>query len=184
MAKNTDNINRTKSLVFTALLFALALIFSIIERSFPVISGMIPGIKIGFSNIIVMYAVFFVGIKQAYFIAILKAFFVMIVSSPISATMSFAGGIVSVTIMLILMKVFKGMISYLILSIFGAVFHNIAQLLAVQLYSKAFTIYYLLPILVLSGVVMGVLTSIVLKFIFPAINKLGLNKNTNFNKNL
>lgn len=179
MAKKNESFNKTKTLVFTALLFALALILSLVERSFAIFSGTIPGIKIGFSNIIVMYAVFFVGVKQAYSIAVLKSFFIMIVSSPISATMSLAGGIASVTIMLMLMLVFKSKVSYLILSLFGAVTHNVAQLLAVQLYSKVFTIYYLLPILIVSGVVMGVITSIILKFIFPAINKLGLNKKNN-----
>ncbi len=173
------NFNKTRELVFTALLFVLALVLSIVERSFPILAGAIPGIKIGLSNIIVMYAAFFIGFKQAYLIAVLKALFVLIVTSPVSAVMSFCGGIASVTVMLILSKVFKDKISYLLLSIFGAISHNVAQLLAVQIFSRAFTIYYLLPILIVSGLIMGILTSIVLKFIFPALNKLGLNKKIN-----
>ncbi|MDF2883594.1 MAG: putative rane protein [Clostridiaceae bacterium] len=167
-----SNFKKTKDLVLTALLFAMALVLSVIENSLPPILVQIPGVKIGLSNIAVMHALFFLGKRQAFSIAVLKAFFVFITRGFVASVLAFSGGILSIIVMSILMFIFRERISYLILSIFGAVFHNIGQFIAISfIYSNMFLWVYL-PVLLISGVLAGIATSVLLRFILPALKRL------------
>ncbi|MEG0650472.1 MAG: Gx transporter family protein, partial [Oscillospiraceae bacterium] len=64
-----------------------------------------------------------------------------------------------------------------IFSVTGAVAHNIGQLIALSFVvtGSAYTVYYL-PVLLISGVVMGSITSISLNAVMPALKKLGIYK--------
>jgi heptaprenyl diphosphate synthase len=172
--KATKNLNRTKSLVLTGLMFAIAIVLSVVENSFPPIMLGAPGIKLGLSNIAVMYALFFLNKRQAFTIAILKAMFVFLTRGIIAALLSLSGGLVSLIIMSILLLIFKEKISYLMISIFGAVFHNVGQLVALSFLFTSVYIWAYLPVLLFTGVLAGIATSALLKFILPAFKKLGL----------
>lgn len=162
------NITKTKLLVLTALLFAVALVLSIVENSIPPIFAALPGVKLGLSNISVMYAMFFLDKKPAFMIAILKSGFVFITRGFIAGILSLSGGILSLVIMLTLLMIFKDKISYLILSIFGAVFHNVGQFIAISLIYSNIYLWTYLPVLIISGVIAGIATSTLLRFIMPA----------------
>lgn len=166
--------NKTKFMVLTALLFAVAIVLSIVENTLPPLPIAVPGVKLGLSNIAVMYALFFLGKRQAFAIAVLKALFVFITRGAIAAFLSLSGGILSLTIMILLMILFKEKISYLMISIFGSVFHNIGQFIAITFIYTSMYIWAYLPILLISGVIAGVATSTLLRFTFPAFKKLGL----------
>ena len=79
MPHNRRNYNKTHSIALSGLLFALAMALSFIEGTL-VIPGLLPGMKLGLANIVVMYALFFMGPKQALVLDVLKAFFVFLVS--------------------------------------------------------------------------------------------------------
>ncbi len=66
---------KTRRVALTGLLFALAMALSFIEGMIT-IPGLLPGMKIGLANVVVMYALFFMGAKYALFLDVLKAFFV------------------------------------------------------------------------------------------------------------
>ena len=168
------NLSKTKRMVLMGLLFALALVLSLVENSLPPLPIAVPGIKLGLSNIIVMYTLFFLGKKEAYTIAILKAGFVFLTRGTVSAFLSLSGGVLSVTIMVILMIIFKEKISYLIISIFGSVFHNIGQFIAISIVYTNMYLWAYLPVLLVSGIIAGFVTSTLLRFILPAFKKLGL----------
>lgn len=172
--KSSNGMNKTKGLVLTGLLFAIAIVLSIIENSLPSVVIGVSGVKLGLSNIAVMYALFFLTKKQAYIIAFLKSFFVFATRGAIAGALSLTGGLMSLTVMIILMMVFRKKISYLVISIFGAVFHNIGQLLAISLIYTSIYIWAYLPVLLVAGVLAGIGTSTLLKFILPAFKKLGL----------
>ncbi|ROR25677.1 heptaprenyl diphosphate synthase [Mobilisporobacter senegalensis] len=172
--KSLININRTKGLVLTGLLFAIAIVLSIIENSLPSIVIGVSGVKLGLSNIAVMYTLFFLTKQQAFIVAILKSSFVFMTRGVIAGALSLSGGILSLIVMIILMLIFKKKISYLIISIFGAVFHNVGQLFAVSLIFTSIYIWAYLPVLLFAGVLAGIATSTLLKFILPAFEKLGL----------
>lgn len=171
--KPDARLEKTKTMVLTGLLFAVSIVLSVVENTFPQISA-VPGVKLGLSNIGVMYSLFFLGKGQAFSIAVLKALFVFATRGLIAAVLSLCGGLLSVSVMLIVMFVFKNKISYLMASIFGALSHNIGQFIAIYfIYTNMYIISYL-PLLLISGVIAGTATATLLRFILPAFNKLGL----------
>ena len=150
MPKNRRNDSKTHSIALSGLLFALAMALSFIEGTL-VIPGLLPGMKLGLANIVVMYALFFMGPKQALVLDILKALFVFLVS----------GWTVRPT--------------WYILSVCGALTHNIGQLLGASvILSTAVSLYYA-PVMLVLGLVMGALTSVTLRAILPALGRLGYN---------
>ena len=173
--RKTSGMSKTERLVIVSLFFAVALIIAVVENSLPPLPGTIPGVKFGFSNIAVMYVLFFVGKKEAYAVAVLKAVFVFSTRGFVAATLSLTGGLLSITVMVLLLLIFKDKVSYLVLSIGGAVFHNIGQLVAVSLIYTNFYLLYYFPVLLVSGVIAGVATATLLKIIMPVFQRLRLN---------
>lgn len=168
-----QNKNKTQLMVLTSMIFATALVLAIIENALPALPMAVPGVKFGLSNIAVMYALFFLGRKQAYTIALLKAGFVFITRGAIAAALSLAGGILSITVMVILILLFHDKISYLVLSIFGAVFHNVGQFTVITVIYTGMNLWAYFPVLLISGLVAGLVTSTLLRFIMPAFHRIG-----------
>ncbi|MFA9381059.1 MAG: Gx transporter family protein, partial [Acetanaerobacterium sp.] len=135
------------------------------------IGGFLPaGVKPGLSNIITMYAVFFMGYGEAFSIAVLKSLFVLLTRGATAAFLSASGGLFSVLVMLLLLLP-KRKLSYLSISVFGSVTHNLAQLAAVSLILGNDALFYA-PVLVISGVAMGVVTGMLLRAVLPALGRL------------
>ena len=105
--------------------------------------------------------------------SVLKALFVLITRGTV-AFLSLLGGVLSVAIMLIILFIFKEKVSYLIISVFGSVFHNIGQFIGISLIYTSMGLWAYLPILIISGIIAGIVTSTLLRFILPAFKKLGL----------
>ncbi|QSX07016.1 Gx transporter family protein [Sedimentibacter sp. zth1] len=165
--------NSTKKLVITALLFAIALILSVVENMLPPLPIPVPGIKFGLANIVVMYTLFFINKSTAIILVVLKALFGVMTRGVVAGMLSLCGGLMSVLVMILLISIFKDKISYLILSIFGAVFHNIGQYIAISIIYVGMNLLFYLPVLLISGVLAGIVTSTLLKFILPFLNGLG-----------
>lgn len=172
MKKADSSLTKTKQLVLTALLFAVALVLSIVENSFPPISAGMPGIKLGLSNIAVMFALFFLNKRNAFVIAVLKAVFVLATRGPVAALLSLGGGLLSITVMSLLIFIFRDRISYLILSIFGSISHNAGQFVIISLIYTNMYLWVYLPVLLVAGVGAGIATSTLLRLILPAFKRL------------
>lgn len=174
-----DNINKgrkadkTERLVKAGLIFALALVLTIVEHSFPPLPLPVPGVKFGLSNIAVMYAMIFLSRGQAYSIAVLKAIFVFMTRGLIAGILSLSGGLLSLTVMLLLMLIFREKLSYLVISISGAVAHNIGQFISITFIYTGMYLWAYLPLLLISGVAAGIITATLLRFIIPALKRLG-----------
>ncbi len=167
-----DRSNKTRKLVLTSILFAISLVLAWLESILPPLPIAVPGIKMGLSNIAVMYTLFFVGAKQAYGIAILKSGFVVITRGLIAGVFSLTGGILSVTVMLLILVFSKRSASYSIVSIFGAITHNIGQFIVISLLYAGTNVWFYFPVLLVSGIVTGLITAGILKVIIPAFKKL------------
>lgn len=172
--QSEQHLKKTKTVVLTGLLFSIAIVLSIIENSFPPILTAVPGVKLGLSNIAVMYALFFLNKGQAFSIAILKGLFVMFTRGPIAGSLSLCGGVVSLIVMIGIIWIFKEKASYFVISIFGSIFHNMGQLALVAFMFGGIYILGYFPVLLISGIIAGFATSTLLRFILPAFKKLGL----------
>lgn len=156
----------------TGLLFALALVLSLLEGlvALPI---PVPGIRLGLSNVVVMYCVFLAGPGQAYLLGALKAMFVLLTRGASGAFLSLCGGLCSITAMLLVLRLCKGKNAYTPVSVAGAVAHNAGQILgAVLLLPEATVLWYYFPVLTAVGILVGTLTAVLLRAILPALRKI------------
>ena len=166
--------SKAHHVALSGLLFALAMALSFIEGSL-VIPGLLPGMKLGLANIVVMYALFFMGARQALILDVLKALFVFLVSGATAGFLSLCGGLLSLLVMWLLYDHCPVRPTWFILSVCGALAHNIGQLLGASvILSSAVSLYYA-PVMLVLGLVMGMLTSVTLRALLPALGRLGYN---------
>jgi heptaprenyl diphosphate synthase len=162
-------LQKNHRLALSALMLAFALVLSWLEQLIPILPFLPPGVKLGLSNIAVMYCLFCLGLPTAALVAFLKALFVFLTRGMIAGLLSASGALLSLLVMYLVSRL---PVSYLLLSVLGAIAHNIGQLLAVSLWLKLSFFSYYLPLLILSGVGMGLLTGFTLKLIMPALQRL------------
>lgn len=172
MKRSFTSSNKTKRLTLLGLLLSLALILSFVESALPPLPLILPGVKFGLSNIMVMYTLFFLGRGEATAIVLLKAVFVLTTRGVVAGILSLCGGILSLAVMALLMLLFREKASYLLLSIAGACFHNIGQLFAARLIYSNLYLWAELPLLLVFGVVAGIATAGLLRLLLPAIKSI------------
>lgn len=141
--------------VFTA----LALIFSYVESLIPIHMGM-PGVKLGLANLIIVFALYKMSIKEAYILSVVRIVLAGFMFGNLFAILySLAGGMLSLTVMCILKKTDK--FSVFGVSMAGGVFHNIGQLLMAAFVLESVSIGYYFPVLLVSGLVTGFVIGVV-----------------------
>lgn len=167
-----NGTSAAKRVTTMGLLFALAIVLSFFESAIMTLFPMLPpGVKLGLSNVVTMYCLFLVGKGSAFTLVVLKSLFAML-RGFISGAMSFAGGAVSLLVMLFLMVLTRHKARYLALSIAGAVAHNAGQIVMARVILKNRYVYYYFPILLLSGLVVGSVTGMVLNVLMPYLSRL------------
>lgn len=153
-----------KKIALYGILTSLALIFGYIESLFS-LSFIAPGIKLGLANSVVLILLCYGDFKGAVLVNITRILLsALLFSSPFSLVFSLTAGILSVVIMRLLSGI-KG-VSVVGFSISGAAVHNLVQLtVASLLFGRA--VWYYLPFLLvsalLSGGIIGILSSIIFK---------------------
>ncbi|GHV05808.1 hypothetical protein FACS1894217_03320 [Clostridia bacterium] len=161
-----------KKLTYLAMLLAVVTVLSYIESMLPPLPFLPPGVKPGLSNIVVMYCVFFFGPREGFALGILKSGFVTLIRAPIAGLMSLSGGLLSVAVLAILAWTFKDKMSYVALSICGAIAHNLGQLTAASLLMGTTLTLYYFPVLVISGIIFGTVTGITLNALLPVFHRI------------
>lgn len=135
--------------VFTA----LALIFSYVETLIPISFG-IPGVKLGLANLIIVIALYKLGLKEAYLLSVVRVLLAgFLFGNYFSIIYSLAGALLSLTVMAALKK--AGGFSMIGVSIAGGVFHNIGQLFVAMLVVETFRVAYYVPVLLTAGLLTG-----------------------------
>lgn len=167
----------TKKIALSGLLFALAIVLSFVESMVSPLLGLPPFVKIGLSNIVVMYALFFMGFGPAATLAGLKAFFVLLTRGVVAGWLSLCGGFAALLVMWVLHRLLGRHITYFILSVCGALGHNLGQLAAASVVLSNVMALAYAPVLLVMGLVMGVVTSSGLTALLPALQKAGLHVN-------
>lgn len=147
-----------KDLVYTALLVAMALAVSLVERLIPV-PFVMPGAKLGLSNMVILVTLILYDFKRGIIVAMLKSVLLMlIIGFGPSFIYSFSGAIFSTIMMWIAYKYFSikfDIFSVIGVSIIGAVSHNFAQITAAAYILKSLMLYTYFPFLTLLAIVTG-----------------------------
>lgn len=145
-----------KKLTQLAMLTGVALIIFVIELQIPN-PFPIPGIKLGLANIITVYAIYRFRAGEAMMIVFCRIFLAAIFSGNVTAlAYSFAGSILCLAGMLLLKKIIDKNHIWLA-SVFGAILHNIGQMLIAILVMGTGILVYL-PFLLVSGCLAGAFT--------------------------
>lgn len=159
---------KTRSIARLGLLFALAMVLSYLESLLTPVLGLMPAVKLGLANIVVMYAILLLGAKPAAALMLLKAAFAFFTRGATAGFLSLCGGALSLFVVLILLKLPLAPTPW-ILSVSGALAHNIGQLCAAAVVlSDAMALAYA-PILLCVGVIVGTLNCWLLRGVMPAL---------------
>ena len=150
---------KSKKTAVLGICIALAMIFSYIELQIPSFVA-IPGIKLGLPNIVIIIALYKFGWKEAVIINILRVLIVSVLfGTVLSLLYSIAGAVISLTIMIILKKL--SIFSTVLVSVFGAICHNIGQIAVAIFVLDTSELLYYLPVLLITGTVSGILIGLI-----------------------
>ena len=144
----------TKKLTTLAMMATFALILSYVESKIPALVA-IPGVKVGLANIVVIFVLYKLGLKEAIVISAIRVFIVaMLFGSPVSMIYSLAGAVLSLTVMFLLKRFTP--LSEVAVSVSGGVMHNVGQIAVASIILDTNVVIYYLPFLILSGTIAGI----------------------------
>ena len=151
-----------KKIINISMLLSIGIVLSIIESFIPIFNGMIPGLKIGLSNIIVLYVLYRYNFKDTLYVVILKVLLVAILRTGFSINFYFSivGGMLSVIFMYIAKKT---KLSITGVSIIGSIFHLVGQIIVAIILLNSFNLIYYLPYLIIFGSISGFIIGLITK---------------------
>jgi len=162
-------MNYSKRIAISAVLVALALAISYVERFIPLQMLIpLPGVKLGLANVVTLIALYLLGNQSAFTILILRCLFGAVFGGGITGLLfSLTGGILSMTVMCFCKNI--PFLSVYGVSILGAAAHNIGQILAAMILMNSVYIgiylSYLLIVALFTGFGTGAACAGVLKIL-------------------
>jgi len=159
-------VNRVKKTVLLGLFVSQALILSIVESWIPIPSP-VPGVKLGLANIITVITIIFFGFREAVSVVIARCVLSSIFGGGgwMLFLFSVTGGVLSSVVMSILYKSGRDKFSITGISIAGAVSHNVGQIFVAAVFMKDLAVAVVLPVLLVSGCIMGFFVGLVSSFL-------------------
>ena len=153
--KNTH----VRRLALLALLTAIALTIFVVEAQFP-LPVPVPGLKLGLSNIVTLFALAVFGWKEALAILLVRVFLGnLITGQTMSLLYSLAGGLFSFVCMALILRVLKQSQLW-VAGVVGGITHNIGQIAVAVAVTQTPALLAYFPVLMLCGIVTGVLTGL------------------------
>ena len=145
--------------LFTTIALAIYYAESLLPPLVP-----IPGIKLGLANIITLFLIKNASLKDAFLVLLVRILIAtFLFGQAMSLLYSLAGGICSLLAMFLVHKFLQGHFTILT-GIFGALFHNLGQLLVAMLLVSSVAPLAYLPFFVLSSLLTGAFTGLCAHF--------------------
>jgi len=158
---------KTKDITIIGILTAISVVISIIESYFTFIGNIVPGLKLGLANIIILFTLYKYNFKTAITVSVVRVLIVALVRTGfgINFFFSLTGAIFSILSMFLVKKTKLSIIG---VSLIGSVFHSIGQVLIGIMVLDNYNVIYYLPYLLLfsipTGIFIGVITKRILKY--------------------
>lgn len=145
-----------------SMLLALSVVLSIFESLIPIINGSIPGLKLGFANIVILFILYRYKFKDAIYLSILRVILVALLRTGfgINFIFSLVGAILSVSAMFIFKKL---KFSIITVSVMGSIFHIIGQIITTIILLDTFNLIYYLPYLIIFSIITGFIIGVITK---------------------
>jgi len=184
--------NKTKRIITIAVLVAFCVVLSAFDNLissgvFGVLRAVIPSLKIGLANIVIMLFILRFKTLEGLLSIALKSIIVSLLFTGITGfVIGFSGTLISFLVMSLLKKMLKEDKYIIFISSIGAVAHIVGQIVAAfVLYGindiRAFLLYapYLMIISIVSGIVMGFISSKAIKLLDNTKLIVGVNNENN-----
>ncbi len=150
---------KNKKLVLMALLTAIALTIFMVEAQIPALVP-IPGIKLGLSNIVTVFAVFLLGGKEAAAILFVRIFLGAIFSGQFGTIFySAAGGLLAWLTAVALKRILTKKQIW-VAGCLGAIAHSIGQMAVAVLFTGTPGLVIYLPVMLLCSIITGLFTGL------------------------
>ena len=162
---------KARRVALTGMLFALSITLSFLESMVTPLLGLMPAMKLGLANIVVMYALAFLTPAQAGALVLLKALFALLTRGATAGFLSLLGGGCSFLVLLLLLHLPWKPTGY-IFSVCGALAHNLGQLMGAALVLSSGLALGYAPVLMLAGVAVGSLTCWISHLLFAPLSRL------------
>lgn len=168
---------KTKKLIYLSLITSVGIALHILESGIPLPIQGVPGAKLGLANIVNLITLVSFGFKEALIVASLRCIVAVLGTGAVTGFFySFTGAVTSTIVMYFVYKYASKYFSLIGVSIFGALTHNISQLLVASIMINNWLIFTYLPVMMLISLFTGYFVglsanygSLHLKRIFPTI---------------
>lgn len=158
-----------KKITRLSMFLALSVVLNLIESIIPIFNGMIPGVKLGLANIVVLTVLYVYSFKDAVTISVLRVILVGILRTGlfgINFWFSLCGSLLSILAMFIFKKTKLSIVG---VSIIGSLFHSFGQIIAAIIFLQNVNIIYYLPMIMIfavpTGIIVGISSKEIVKFI-------------------
>lgn len=178
---HTHNDNQKKlspqQLAAIGMLSALALVLSFLESLIPFQPGL-PGIKLGLANLVIVFALYRMNVHSALLINTVRILLAGLLFSGLFGLLySAAGAAASLAAMTLLLQINRKreqvgksiLFSIFGVSMTGGVFHNLGQLLVAILFLSSLNLIYYLPVMIISGIVMGLINGMIARLLLQKL---------------
>ena len=156
--KRSSRQEITRRTAYSGLLLATMLVLGYVESLLPAVAG-VPGIKLGLSNSVLIFAVYMLNIPTAWTLMVLKVLLSGLLFGGFNTIMyAMAGGVLSMLFMSILSR-FQS-IHPIAVSMVGGVMHNVGQVAMAMILLHTQQLLYYMAILIFAGMACGALTGV------------------------
>ena len=160
--KKYSSRDTTLRTAYSGMLIATMLVLGYVESLLPAVAGA-PGIKLGLSNSVLIFAVYMLDIPAAFLLMAVKVTLsaMMFGAGLFSMPMwfAFAGGTVSTALMALLSR--DKDLAPTVVSMAGGVGHNVGQVIMCMLTVTGVNMVFYMGILMLVGMLTGGLTGLI-----------------------
>ncbi len=160
--------SRIKMIVIIGLLISIGMVLHVVESLIP-ISHFVPGAKIGLANIASLLGLIIFGFQAGLLILIFRILLGSLLGGTFlsfSFLMSVSGGMLGFLLMALAYLVAGKYFSFIGISIIGAVFHNLGQIITATLIIGNPGLFYYLPYLTLLAIPAGVMIGLIVDFTY------------------
>lgn len=169
-SKNTKKMT-VQRMVLLAMFSTIALTIFVIESMLPPLAP-IPGIKLGLANAITLILLVCFNERDAFLVLFVRILLGSICAGQMMSFMySLCGGLLCFVTMALINRLLRRQFIF-ITSVFGAIAHNIGQLLVAIFLVRQPGILVYLPLMMISAVLTGLFTGFCAWFTTPRLEKL------------
>lgn len=153
------------------MMVSVALMLHVFENFMPV-PFIAPGAKLGLANIVTMFALYIFGFGEAMTVLILRVIMGSIFGGGLSGFLySFTGGVLSLIAMYGVKTLFRDHVSIIGVSVTGAFFHSLGQVLMATFIIRNIKMLSYMPVLSIVSIVTGVFIGYTSKYFISYLNK-------------